>query len=163
VSTSCETEVVELLREVRRHTGGSAADDAAFDAAQSAQVAAGAEHYYRAMVRGDRMSWNVCEHHMADNIDRLAGYLGPESKGPVWEHNAHVGDARATDMASAGLVKVGPLVRERHAAEGWRWWVSPRTTARRRGHRAIGVVYEPRAERGNHVPTVMGGRYDALL
>jgi len=32
-----------------------------------------------------------------------------------------------------------------------------------RGHRAIGVVYNPHRERGNYVPTVMGQRYDALL
>src|SRR5690606_35610803 len=33
-----------------------------------------------------------------------------------------------------------------------------------RAHRAIGVVYHPDADhRGNWVPTVMGGRYDALL
>lgn len=34
---------------------------------------------------------------------------------------------------------------------------------RSRGHRAVGVVYEPERERlGNWVPTVMGRRYDAL-
>ncbi len=32
-----------------------------------------------------------------------------------------------------------------------------------RGHRAIGVVYQPTREVGNYVPTRMGGRYDALL
>ena len=33
-----------------------------------------------------------------------------------------------------------------------------------RGHRAIGVVYHPGHERyGNYVPTVLPGRYDALL
>ena len=33
----------------------------------------------------------------------------------------------------------------------------------RRGHRAIGVVYDPAAERrGNWVPTTMGRRYDAF-
>jgi erythromycin esterase-like protein len=32
------------------------------------------------------------------------------------------------------------------------------------GHRAIGVVYDPRAERwGNYVPTIMARRYDAFL
>ncbi len=32
------------------------------------------------------------------------------------------------------------------------------------GHRAIGVVYDPRSERfGNYVPTVLPYRYDALL
>jgi hypothetical protein len=36
--------------------------------------------------------------------------------------------------------------------------------AARRGHRAIGVVYDPaRDPYGNWVPTVMGGRYDALI
>ena len=32
------------------------------------------------------------------------------------------------------------------------------------GHRAIGVVYDPDAERwGNYVPTLMARRYDAFL
>ena len=40
------------------------------------------------------------------------------SKAVVWEHNTHIGDARATDMAAAGMVNVGQLVRERHAHDG---------------------------------------------
>ena len=33
-----------------------------------------------------------------------------------------------------------------------------------RGHRAIGVVYDPRAESwGNYVPTILPQRYDAFL
>jgi erythromycin esterase-like protein len=35
--------------------------------------------------------------------------------------------------------------------------------AGRRGHRAVGVVYAPRREAGNYVPTVIGARYDALI
>ena len=36
--------------------------------------------------------------------------------------------------------------------------------AKEKGHRAIGVVYRPQAERwGNYVPTTIGRRYDALL
>ena len=31
-----------------------------------------------------------------------------------WEHNTHVGYARATDMAAAGMVNLGQLARERH-------------------------------------------------
>jgi erythromycin esterase-like protein len=39
-----------------------------------------------------------------------------------------------------------------------------RELMRRRGHRAIGVVYQPEYEQyGNYVPTVLPGRYDALL
>lgn len=33
-----------------------------------------------------------------------------------------------------------------------------------RGHRAIGVVYDPRRERwGNYVPTSLSNRYDAFI
>jgi erythromycin esterase len=32
-----------------------------------------------------------------------------------------------------------------------------------RPHRAIGVVYDPRHEHGNYVPTVLPRRYDALI
>ena len=118
VPETCEADVVALLTEVRCRAQGRALDDeGAFDAAQNAEVAAGAEHYYRTMVRGDRDSWNIRDRHMADTIDRIAQHLGPTSKGLVWEHNTHVGDARATDMARDGLVNVGQLVRERHAAD----------------------------------------------
>jgi erythromycin esterase-like protein len=119
VPTSCEADVVALLTEVRQRTRGDhAGDDAAFDAAQNAEVAAGAEQYYRAMVRGDRQSWNIRDQHMAATVERLAQHLGPRSKGLLWEHNTHVGDARATDMAGAGMVNVGQLLRERHASDG---------------------------------------------
>jgi erythromycin esterase-like protein len=38
------------------------------------------------------------------------------------------------------------------------------TARERRGHRAIGVVYDPARERaGNYVPTDLPARYDALL
>jgi erythromycin esterase len=34
---------------------------------------------------------------------------------------------------------------------------------RRRGHRAIGVIYDPEREQGNYVPTLLPARYDAFL
>jgi erythromycin esterase len=105
--------------EVRRRTSRLAVDDeAAFDAAQNAEVAANAEHYYRIMVRGNRESRNIRDHHMADTIDRLARHHGPGSKGLIWEHNTHIGDARATDMAREALTNVGQLIRERHGRDG---------------------------------------------
>lgn len=119
VPNSCEADVVALLSEVRnRAFSPGEHDEGTFDAVQNAEVAANAEHYYRIMVRGDRQSWNVRDHHMADTIDRLSRHLGPDSKGLIWEHNTHVGDARATDMAQDGLVNVGQLLRERHAVDG---------------------------------------------
>jgi erythromycin esterase-like protein len=119
VPDTCEADVVAMLVEVRRRTQALIVDDeSAFDAAQNAEIAAQAERYYRVMVRGDRESWNIRDRHMAATIDRIGHHLGEHAKGLVWAHNTHVGDARATDMAQAGMVNVGQLVRERHGAEG---------------------------------------------
>lgn len=52
-----------------------------------------------------------------DTIDRIAHHHGPGSKGLVWAHNTHIGDARATDMARAGMVNIGQLMRRHHSGE----------------------------------------------
>lgn len=115
VPLSCEDDVVELLAEVRRRVAADGED--AFDAEQNAMIVVEAERYYRAMVRTDRGSWNIRDTYMTDTIDRLAAHLGRASRGVVWAHNTHVGDARATSMASSGLVNLGQLLRERHGAD----------------------------------------------
>ncbi len=124
VPESCEDEVVRLLVALRRRAAGDEADDdtatddsAAFAARQNAEVAAGAERYYRAMVRGGATSWNVRDQHMADTLDRLLGHHGTGARAVVWEHNTHIGDARATSMAAAGMHNVGQLLRERHGED----------------------------------------------
>ena len=38
---------------------------------------------------------------------------GSKSKAIIWEHNTHIGDARATSMDARGMVNVGQLVREK--------------------------------------------------
>ena len=140
---------------------------------------------------------------------------GPDAKAIVWEHNTHIGDARYTDMADAGMVNVGQLVREQRGTEvvvlvgfgshrgsviaGAEWGAPMKSMSvpparegswedvlhrageedkllifanakeqggllEQRGHRAIGVVYDPAYERyGNYVPTVLPRRYDAFL
>lgn len=119
VPTSCEDEIVDLLQRLL-HDGVPPDGDAEarLDVEQNAAVAAGAERYYRAMVRGGSSSWNVRDIHMTDTLDRLMEHHGAGSKAIVWEHNTHIGDARGTDMAANGLVNVGQLVRERHLDEG---------------------------------------------
>jgi erythromycin esterase len=115
VPTSCEEEVVRILMDLRSkgpdyHEEGR---EAFFNAEQNALVALNAERYYRAMIRGGSKSWNVRDTHMIETLERLLQHHGPESKAIVWEHNTHVGDARATDMARVGMVNVGSLARER--------------------------------------------------
>jgi erythromycin esterase len=113
VPETCESDVVQLLVEVRRRSRERLQDEEMLDVVQNAEVVAHAEHYYRTMVRGDRESWNIRDRHMVETIQRVAAHTGPRSKGVIWEHNTHIGDARATDMARAGMVNVGQLLRER--------------------------------------------------
>ena len=218
VPTSCESEVIALLQETRRRAQAARYDgdgEAAFNAEQNALVAVGAEHYYRTMVRGDSESWNIRDKHMTDTLDRLVSHYGSRSKAIVWAHNTHIGDARATPMASAGMVNVGQLVRERQrtndvlllgfgshrgtviAGEYWgadmeSMLVPPAQSGswedifhrvvgedsllifsesrqanewfrKVRGHRAIGVVYNPLGSAGSFVPTSLSQRYDAFI
>lgn len=117
--TTCEDEVVALLRDLRQRAPGYDTDaEASFSAEQNARILVDAERYYRAMVRSDAESWNVRDVHMADTLDQLMARHGPQAKAIVWAHNTHVGDARATDMAVHGMVNIGQLLRERHAADG---------------------------------------------
>lgn len=123
LSESCEREVVDLLQTLHAQRGGRLAAEAAggdnedrFSAELNALVAVDAERYYRAMVRSDAESWNIRDRHMMATLMRLLQQEGDKAKAIVWEHNTHIGDARATDMAEDGMVNVGQLVRESGAA-----------------------------------------------
>jgi erythromycin esterase-like protein len=123
VPDGCTDEVLALLTRLRR-TGPPPADSRdpadAFDARQNAEVAANAERYYRTMIGGGPESWNVRDVHMADTLDRLMEFHAAgrgDGKAVVWAHNTHVGDARATDMAAAGMVNLGQLARERQGRD----------------------------------------------
>jgi erythromycin esterase-like protein len=57
---------------------------------------------------------------MAETLDALITHLtrqGEPAKVAVWEHNSHLGDARATYMADYGELNVGQLVRQRYGRE----------------------------------------------
>jgi len=108
----CEDEVVRLLTRTRERAARDGAGR--FSAWQNAEVVAGAERYYRAMMGGGPQSWNIRDTHMADTLDRLMAQYGPQAKGIVWAHNSHIGDSRATDMTESGLLNLGRLGRERY-------------------------------------------------
>jgi erythromycin esterase-like protein len=76
-----------------------------------------AEEYYQQMYRAEVSSWNLRDRHMAGTLDALAEHLDRQyrySKIVVWEHNSHVGDARATAMGARGELNVGQLARQRY-------------------------------------------------
>lgn len=114
----CRGEVIEMLREIEERLPSYDHDhEASFNNVQNAQVAVNAEKYYRAMIKGGNASWNVRDRHMMDTLDRLLDFHGPDSKAIVWEHNTHIGDARATDMARGGMYNIGQLAREEYGED----------------------------------------------
>jgi erythromycin esterase-like protein len=126
LTESCENEVVSQLVDLRRRAAdyasrdGRLAEDEYFFVEQNARLVKNAEEYYRSMFRGRVSSWNLRDRHMAETLDALLAHLdrqGHSAKVVVWEHNSHLGDARATEMGEAGEWNVGQLVRERHGSE----------------------------------------------
>jgi erythromycin esterase-like protein len=212
-NNNCADELATLLAHVESHHEANMSE-ATFNALQNAQIAMNAERYYTTAVRSNAESWNVRDRHMMQTVNNLIEHHGSASKIIIWQHNTHVGDARATDMEAEGMVNVGQLVREQHEGEGVyiigfgsysgeviassQWEGAVRTmnvpnairgswenrlhdsepankivfleTLKNNsqfstpiGHRAIGVVYNPSAEQGNYVPSVMPQRYDAFI
>ncbi len=122
----CENEVVAQLVELRHRSeaylrrDGWVAEDELFFAEQNVCVVRDAEEYYQQMYRAEVSSWNLRDRHMAATLDALVEHLDRQlrrAKVVVWEHNSHVGDARATAMGSRGELNVGQLARQRYGSE----------------------------------------------
>ena len=167
---SCEPDVVAMLRDLlaKRLEYASHDGDEFFDAAQNARLVAGAERYYRAMYYGAVESWNLRDQHMFDTLRSILAHRGDTAKLVVWEHNSHVGDAAATEMAARGEHNVGHLCRKAFgdgvfvvgfgtdhgvvaAADNW-------------DERAIGVIYRPRTELESHYfQAVLPAQFDEYI
>ena len=126
ISESCEDEVVGQLLDLYQNSSeyawrdGRFTPDEHFFAMQNARLVMNAERYYRSMFRGRISSWNLRDAHMVETLESLLVFLRTQdshSKIVVWEHNSHLGDARATRMGQEGEWNVGQLVRERHAGD----------------------------------------------
>ncbi|HSJ10558.1 MAG TPA: erythromycin esterase family protein, partial [Longimicrobiales bacterium] len=71
------------------------------------------------MYRGSVASWNLRDQHMFDTLVMLLDGYGPQSRGIVWAHNSHLGDASATAMGKRGEHNVGQLARERFGSAAY--------------------------------------------
>ncbi|MEO5971696.1 MAG: erythromycin esterase family protein [Bdellovibrionia bacterium] len=219
----CRGEVIKNLQELlalRLDESKKESHNILLNAQQNARIIANAENYYRTMIYGDEDSWNIRDRHMLETLNWLLSHYGSDSKGIVWAHNTHIGDYRATDMASQGQINIGGLARQEWgedqvaligfgtyqgeviASHAWNgpieklpvppgkpgsyeailhkvaqllrnraFFMDLRGKGTRqgplsqmRGHRAIGVVYQPHYEGlGNYVPTSLAHRYDAFI
>jgi erythromycin esterase-like protein len=119
ISASCAQGVIEQLNQMQKrafdYMQQDGTEDAFFYAQQNARLVKNAEEYYRTMFRGRISSWNIRDSHMAETLAALAEYLGKDGEPArivVWEHNSHIGDARATEIGEQGEWNVGQLARE---------------------------------------------------
>jgi erythromycin esterase-like protein len=117
VESSCEREVKAQLAEIIAH------GDLPFDLEQNARLVKDAEAYYRALLSGATVTWNLRDRHMADTLGAIAQHLDVEKSRAarivVWAHNSHVGDARATEMGRDGELTLGQLARERYGDDAF--------------------------------------------
>ncbi len=207
-------EVVNLLKDLSAKLRAKDASNY-FRAKQNAIVVKNAEDFFSLAITDNTGSWNSRATHMWKTVQRLLDEYGKGSKGIVWAHNTHVGDADATPMRYQDMVNIGRMSRrdlgdDQVFITGFGTWagrVNAGTQWGSRmermvvpegiegsyenifgqleyeqfylvfdeddrehpllnqfiGHRAIGVVYNPRHEAGNYVPTLLPHRYDAFI
>ncbi len=112
----CEKEVLATLRDLlkQRLAYSEAGERRFFDAEQNARLVANAERYYRTLYYAEQNSWNQRDQHMFDTLQSILKFKGAQSKVIIWEHNSHIGDARATQMSARGEFNLGQLVREKY-------------------------------------------------
>lgn len=117
----CEHEVVQMLTDLlaRRLDYVARGADEFLDAAQNARLVADAERYYRIMYYGSVAAWNLRDQHMFDTLEYLRAFRSDNAKVVVWEHNSHIGDARATEMGARGEHNVGSLCRQRFGDDAY--------------------------------------------
>jgi erythromycin esterase-like protein len=96
------------------------AEEEYFNALQNARVVKNADLFYRSMYRAEVATWNLRERHMAESLEDLFAHLDRQrgrTKVVLLGHNAHLGDARATEYRDEREVSVGQIVRQRHDRE----------------------------------------------
>ena len=206
--------VVEYIRN-NRNDFAELTDDTYFYLLQNTIVVHNAEEFYRESVASiGHVSWNSRAHHMHGTVNDLLNLYGENSKGIVWAHNTHIGDAEYTNMRATGEKNIGQLSREElgndnvfligfttyegkvMAGSSWGGRMKEMTIPPAvsnsieyklnevdqesfylifdkedrldknlsvMGNRAVGVVYNPKKDNRQFVPTIVPLRYDALF
>ncbi|XYJ12360.1 erythromycin esterase family protein [Telluria sp. B2] len=166
LSESCQQGVLTQLQELQQRAfdymqaDGASSEDAFFYAQQNARLVKNAEEYYRTMFRGRISSWNLRDSHMAETLDALARHLsrdGEPAKIVVWEHNSHIGDARATEVGGLGEWNVGELARKAYPGQTCLIGFSTYD-----GHVTAASEWDGPAER-KRVRPALHGSYEELL
>ena len=110
----CEDDVIDTLQDLLKKRMEYSLKDGEqfFNAEQNARLVKNAERYYRTMYYAENNSWNQRDQHMFETLQSVLKHRGPDSKAVIWEHNSHIGDARATQMSARGELNIGQLARQ---------------------------------------------------
>ena len=117
--TGCEKEVLTILVDLLKNKNKINYSQAYFHAYQNATVIINAKRHYKAMDYSCTESWNLRDFHMFYTLQSLLSFYGEESKAIVWAHNAHVGNALATDIYPRGEINLGHLCKEHYGAKSY--------------------------------------------
>ncbi|WP_366942971.1 erythromycin esterase family protein [uncultured Cocleimonas sp.] len=117
----CEEDVIATLRDLlaKRIEYSQADGEQFFNAEQNARLVKNAERYYRTMYYAENNSWNQRDQHMFETLQSVIAHRGPKAKVVIWEHNSHIGDARATQMSARGELNIGQLAREEYGNDAY--------------------------------------------
>lgn len=115
LSKTCTTEVDALLSSIRANEHLYPPEfEQRLNLKMNALITRNAEEYYRTSAKSGAKSWNVRDKHMVEAIHEIQKSYGDDVKIIVWQHNTHIGDARATAMKDEEMVNVGQLLKERN-------------------------------------------------
>ncbi len=116
---NCSEQVQAVLTLLRGRAAELSEQDgkAYFRARQNAHIVKRGEMHYRAMADPEAMAWNKRAEHMKKTLTRLLDKHAPDARAVVWAHNTHVGDARATGMAGAGMTNIGWMTRDTYGLD----------------------------------------------
>ncbi|MCH8487827.1 MAG: erythromycin esterase family protein [Candidatus Cyclonatronum sp.] len=108
----CGRDILELVQQLENTARpDDFSEDAWLNLMQHAQVFRQADLHLRGMLFRGPQSWNERAANFKQTFARLLDFYGEEARGIGWAHNTHIGDARATDMGSAGMHNIGQLTR----------------------------------------------------
>lgn len=110
----CSLEVNQAIEVISYHAKelSEKSPEGYFNLKMNAFLVKNAEKYYRSALSRGPEGWNSRVYHMEGVLYHLLDFYGEDSKGIVWAHNTHVGDARATSMLRQNQVNLGQLSRE---------------------------------------------------
>lgn len=115
----CSEDIEQVYSLVREHEARFTELDSLgyVNALKSARMMVYYERHTRANLQSGPGSWNARVDFFHDTAQRLLERYGPDSRGIVWAHNTHIGDARATTMANSGMKNIGQLARETYGMD----------------------------------------------